>query len=254
MGTWLGDAAVRCRKSWASSTFCAGWSLFFSLTLTSLARIVFCMAPNILTIHLSLSQRHGNSVEGAEGRLKGKLKHNNREIKEANGWAQQSEEKRGDGWSRRRWRGVLKGAKVGGAWKGENGEKEEERLRGSEEQKEDEDDRWAWTRRGDEDGTKEREKVKGRVKLFSCSAMRGETDITAHRREEDLGRERCGGGRKRGEGKGEWNTLFLLHFARRVRISANKRFDKALRVRREKGLKASAQCCSDTEHLPGWYI
>lgn len=32
---------------------------------------------------------------------------------------------------------------------------------------------------------RKREKVKRRIKLFSCGAMRGETKITAHRREED---------------------------------------------------------------------
>lgn len=41
------------------------------------------------SIFLALSQRHGNSVEGVEGRLKGKLQQNNREIKAAYGWAQQ---------------------------------------------------------------------------------------------------------------------------------------------------------------------
>lgn len=64
----------------------------FSLGFTSRAQIIFCMVPNSYTAG-SLSQCHGNRVEGAEGKLKGKLQRNSRRVQQRKrarkGWRQE---------------------------------------------------------------------------------------------------------------------------------------------------------------------
>lgn len=64
----------------------------FSLGFTSHAQIIFCMAANSY-IAGSLSQCHGNRVEGVEGKLKGKIQRNSRRVQRRKrarkGWRQE---------------------------------------------------------------------------------------------------------------------------------------------------------------------